>query len=426
MKNKSTPQIRFIGYLEDWEVHALKEVAQRVTRKNANLESTLPLTISAQYGLVDQITYFNNRVASRDISNYYLMKKGEFAYNKSYSEGFPYGVIKCLTQYDMGVLSTLYIVFMLNNNVIDSNFLETYYETNNWHQEIAQRAAEGARNHGLLNISPEDFFETKINYAPNHNEQTKIGEFFKTLDSLIDRNQRKCEKLANVKKAMLQKMFPREGAKVPEIRFKGFDGDWTECEFDKMFNTKIKTNSLSRIMLTDAPTKIINIHYGDVLIKFGETTDPQLQSVPFIIQDDISIYYNQFLKCGDVIFADAAEDETVGKATEIVNIANKLVVAGLHTIVARPQEEFACGYLGYYFNSYSYHNKLIRLMQGTKVLSISKSTLSNTQIIYPKNIAEQTKIGEFFKTLDNLIASNKKELEKLKNIKKALLQRMFV
>ncbi|GHU61639.1 hypothetical protein FACS189418_1630 [Clostridia bacterium] len=205
------PKIRFAGFTVAWERRRLGDVAMRIVRKNKNLESTLPLTISSLHGLVDQITYFNNRVASRDVSNYYLVKRGEFAYNKSYSDGFPWGSIKRLDRYEMGVLSTLYIVFALNTGIVDSDYLVTYYETNNWHNEIAIRAAEGARNHGLLNISAEDFFDTAIRFPKDIAEQAKIGDLFASLDHLLTIHQREYDKLVAVKKALLQKMFAVTG-----------------------------------------------------------------------------------------------------------------------------------------------------------------------------------------------------------------------
>ena len=201
------PEIRFPEFTGDWEQRKLGEIAERVTRKNTNLESTLPLTISAQYGLVDQITFFNKRVASRDLSNYILIKKGEFAYNKSYSDGYPFGAIKRLERYDMGVLSSLYIVFKPNNKIINSDYLTTYYDTNCWHKQVSDRAAEGARNHGLLNISSTDFFDTELKFPKELKEQEQIGNFFKQLDNLISLHQRKLEHLQKQKKALLQQMF---------------------------------------------------------------------------------------------------------------------------------------------------------------------------------------------------------------------------
>ena len=176
-----------------WEQRKLGEIVERVIRKNTNNISSLPLTISAQYGLVDQITYFNNRVASRDITNYYLIFNGEFAYNKSTSDGFPFGAVKRLDLYDKGVLSTLYIVFSLkDNNIINSDFLTTFFDTNRWHKGIAERAAEGARNHGLLNITADDFFDIGIEIPTNVAEQNLIGKLLIKLDNLITLHQREC------------------------------------------------------------------------------------------------------------------------------------------------------------------------------------------------------------------------------------------
>ncbi|MDN6640539.1 MAG: restriction endonuclease subunit S, partial [Tetragenococcus sp.] len=192
------PELRFAGFADDWEDRKLSSIAERVTRKNKNNESTLPLTISAQDGLVDQNDYFNKQVASRDVTGYFLVKNGEFAYNKSYSNGYPWGAIKRLDKYEMGVLSTLYIVF--KPTAINSQFLVSYYETTRWYREVSKNAAEGARNHGLLNISPNDFFNTLLTIPKSAEEQQQIGSFFKQLDDTIALHQRKLDLLKEQKK----------------------------------------------------------------------------------------------------------------------------------------------------------------------------------------------------------------------------------
>jgi len=177
---------RFKGFTDPWEQRKLYEMVNHVTRKNTKLQSTLPLTISARYGLVDQNDFFNKQVASRDVSGYYLIENGEFAYNKSYSKGYPVGTIKRLDRYSEGVLSTLYILFKPVH--ISSQFLVAYFEGNMWHQEVARRATEGARNHGLLNIAPKDFFEMRL-VVPSHREQDMIGKSLQSLDNLIAANE---------------------------------------------------------------------------------------------------------------------------------------------------------------------------------------------------------------------------------------------
>ncbi|MBF0935665.1 MAG: restriction endonuclease subunit S [Abiotrophia defectiva] len=191
---------------DDWEQRKLGEISKRVTRKNSNLESTLPLTISAQYGLVDQITFFNKQIASKDMSGYYLIKKGEFAYNKSYSKDAPWGAVKRLDNYDKGVLSSLYIVFKLSSN-IDSDFVAKYFETSNWHSEVSKRATEGARDHGLLNISASDFLSIEILIPNKTMEQKEIAQFLKLVDSTLSLHQRKLDHLKELKKGLLQQMF---------------------------------------------------------------------------------------------------------------------------------------------------------------------------------------------------------------------------
>ena len=206
--DEKVPQIRFEGFTEDWEQRKLGDLVDRVTRKNQDLVSELPLTISAQYGLIDQNEFFDKRVASKDVSGYYLIENGEFAYNKSTSTDAPWGAIKRLDRYENGVLSTLYIVFEIKeNNPVDSDFLVSYYSTNLWHKGIHEIAAEGARNHGLLNIAPTDFFETKLMIPQDIEEQKKIGKYFEELERLITLHQRKCDELKEVKKFMLQNMF---------------------------------------------------------------------------------------------------------------------------------------------------------------------------------------------------------------------------
>ena len=189
---QTVPEIRFSGFTDAWEQRKLGDLVDRVTRKNQDLVSELPLTISAQYGLMDQNEFFDKRVASKDVSGYYLIENGEFAYNKSTSTDAPWGTVKRLDRYENGVLSTLYIVFGIKeNNPVDSDFLVSYYSTNLWHKGIHEIAAEGARNHGLLNIAPADFFETDLTIPQDIEEQKKIGKYFENLERLITLHHRK-------------------------------------------------------------------------------------------------------------------------------------------------------------------------------------------------------------------------------------------
>lgn len=205
-EGETTPRVRFKGFKGEWEIVKLSSIVTRVTRKNSHLESTLPLTISAAEGLIEQTAFFNNVVASSNVSGYYLVKRGEFAYNKSYSNGYPFGAVKRLDKYDMGVLSTLYIVFSVDKAVC-SDYIVHFFDTSLWHQEVAKRAAEGARNHGLLNIGAEDFLDIDIVLPKSKEEQQKIATYFTSLDKQISLQEARLEKLKQIKSACLDKMF---------------------------------------------------------------------------------------------------------------------------------------------------------------------------------------------------------------------------
>ena len=257
-------------------------------------------------------------------------------------------------------------------------------------------------------------------------EQKKIAEFFANLDHLITLHQRKYDKLQVLKKAMLEKMFPKNGSSVPEIRFKGFTDAWEQRKFDEVFDCTVPNNTLSRAELSYDEGTVLNVHYGDVLIKYGSVLDVQKDDIPRIPHRCREDFNGALLQDGDVIIADTAEDETTGKACEISNSQGSAIVSGLHTMVCRPRHRMALGYLGYYLNSNAYHHQLLPLMQGIKVLSLSRSNIQKTSVSYPIEVKEQKFIANYFSQLDNLITLHQRELEKLQNIKKSMLEKMFV
>ena len=195
----------------------------------------------------------------------------------------------------------------------------------------------------------------------------------------------------------------------PKIRFKGYTDDWEQRKLGDVL-VSLQNNTLSRADLSNEAGVAKNVHYGDVLIKFGEVLDVSKEQLPMISDESIlTKYKTSFLQNGDVIIADTAEDTTVGKCSEIVGLNDEVVLSGLHTIPYRPVEKFAPKYLGYYLNSDAYHNQLLPLMQGIKVTSISKSAMQDTDIIYPKSKEEQTEIGNYFDALDHLITLHQRK-----------------
>ena len=202
------PKLRFPGFDEPWKAEKLSDFAERVTRKNVDNETSLPLTISSKDGLVDQISYFNKTVASKDMSGYYLLKNGDYAYNKSYSVGYDFGSIKRLDRYDMGALSTLYICFALKKH--DSDFIKAYFDSLKWYREIYMISAEGARNHGLLNVPTNEFFDTKHYIPQDTTEQRKIADFLIALDRRIAVQQSLVENLKKYKRGVVKAVLSKQ------------------------------------------------------------------------------------------------------------------------------------------------------------------------------------------------------------------------
>ncbi|WP_449160424.1 restriction endonuclease subunit S [Streptococcus sp.] len=388
------PDYRFKGYTEPWLQKKLGEIVERITRKNKNLESDLPLTISAQYGLIDQETFFNKKVASKDVSGYYLLKKGEFAYNKSYSSDYPWGAVKRLDNYEMGVLSTLYIVFRPNS--IDSDFLAVYYDSPKWYKEVSMRAAEGARNHGLLNISPQDFFDTELIFPVNQSEQTAIGSFFQDIDQLISLQQRKLEVLKEQKKTYLKLLFPAKGQTKPALRFAGFEDEWKEVKLGEVLDYEqpnqyiVKSteysNSFTMPVLTAGQSFILGYTNEKDGIKKASRENP------VIIFDDFTT------------------------ASHLVDFDFKVKSSAMKILELKNDED----------NIYLVYNILKNIYytpQGHERHWISK--FSDFNILIP-NTTEQEAIGSFFQDLDKAIAQQEEKVNQLKESKQTLLRKMFI
>ena len=402
----SYPQLRFKGFTDPWEERKLSSISERVTRKNKNNESTLPLTISAQDGLVDQNDFFNKQVASRDVTGYFLVKNGEFAYNKSYSNGYPWGAIKRLDKYDMGVLSTLYIVFRPTK--INSQFLVSYYDTTRWYREVSKNAAEGARNHGLLNIAPTDFFNTLLVVPKIVDEQQKIGSFFKQLDDTIALHQRKLAKLKELKQGYLQKLFPRNGSKFPQLRFAGFADAWEQRklgELGKIYtgNTP-KTSDLDNwtdnkeghIWIT--PTDIHKLIMSDSDRHLSEQGWSKARKIPE----------------NSVLITSIA---SIGKNT--INAVPVAFNQQINAIVPEKNDSY------FILSAMIKDTARFASVAGqTATAIINKTTFEKFQIATP-SYEEQQKIGLFFKQLDNTIDLHQRKLEKLQELKKGYLQKMF-
>ena len=395
------PEIRFAGFTDPWEQRKLGDIAERVTRKNENNESDLPLTISAQHGLIDQRLFFNAQVASRDMSGYYLLRQGEFAYNKSTSADSPWGAIKRLTRYEKGCVSTLYICFALLN--ANPDYLVTYYETNRWHKAVQMIAAEGARNHGLLNIAPDDFFDTMVSLPESQAEQQTIGAFFSRLDSLITLHQRKYDKLVVFKKSMLEKMFPKDGESVPEIRFAGFTDPWEQ-------------RKLGEIVSIGAGAPPSAFSAGNFLyVKVDDLNESSHFQFDSAQRVDANTAVKPIRK-GSIIFAKRGAAILGNK----VRVLGKTAYIDTNMMALEPRGVDA-DFLWLFINQ----TGLYRIADTSTIPQINNKHIEPYPVDIP-NMAEQQAIGTFFSRLDDLITLHQRKLELLQNIKKSLLDKMFV
>ena len=374
--------------------------------------SDLPLTISAQHGLVDQRDFFNSQVASRDMRGYYLLERGEFAYNKSTSSDSPWGAIKRLTEYEKGCLSTLYICFGLDEG--DPDFLVTYYETSRWHRGIRMIAAEGARNHGLLNIAPGDFFETELTLPGKIEEQTAIGALFAKLDSLIALHQRKLDHVKELKKGLLQKMFPKEGANVPELRFPGFTDPWEQRRLGEVAHRVTRKNEEG---MSDLPLTI-SAQHG--LVDQRDFFNSQVAS------RDMRGYY--LLERGEFAYNKSTSSDSPWGAIKRLTEYEKGCLSTLY--ICFGLDEGDPDFLVTYYETSRWHRGIRMIAaEGARnhgLLNIAPGDFFETELTLPGKIEEQTAIGALFAKLDSLIALHQRELDHVKELKKGLLQQMFV
>ena len=386
------------------------DIVERVTRKNYLLESSLPLTISAQDGLIAQNEFFDKQVASKNIRGYYLIRKGEFAYNKSYSNGYPWGAIKRLDNYLDGVLSTLYIVFKPIN--INSQYLVSYFNANYWHKEVASIAVEGARNHGLLNIPVNDFFNISISLPKSKEEQTAIGNFFKQLDDTIALHQRTLKKYQKLKISYLEKMFPKENEQFPELRFPNFTDAWEQRKLGEI--AEIRRGASPR-PIQDGRWFNKNSEIGWLRISDVTEQNGRIQFIEQRLSKE-GQEKTLVLDSPHLILSIAA---TVGKP--VINF----VPTGIHDgfivfINLKADMEFMFQWLEIFRPNWQ------KLGQSGSQININSELVREQKILLPISIEEQTAIGNFFKQLDETIALHQREVEKYKKIKQAYLEKMFI
>ena len=381
----------------------LSDFSERVTRKNTKNETNLPLTISSKDGLVGQISYFNKMVASKDISSYYLLKEGEYAYNKSYSVGYDFGSIKRLDRYPMGALSTLYICFALKRH--NSDFIRAYFDSLKWYREIYMISAEGARNHGLLNVPTEDFFQT-IHYLPQDTrEQRKIANFIITLDRRIDAQQSLVKSLKKYKRGVVRSLLSPEHCGLKEVQW--------QCDTIGNLGFFIKGAPLSKADISETGTPFIL--YGELYTTYHEVIKSVVRKTEAVVEQ---VYHSMV---GDVLIP------TSGETSEEISTASCIMLPGV--ILAGDLNIFRStkidGRIMSYMLNHIVNGNIARVAQGKSVVHVQASEISKIKISYP-DPETQIRIIKILEAISNRIESCENELNQLTKMRSSLLQQLFI
>ena len=398
----NVPHLRFPEFTDEWKESVLSDFVERVKRKNKNNLCKLPLTISAQYGLVDQISFFNKVIASENMSNYYLLHKGDFAYNKSYSSEYPWGAIKRLDCYEQGTLSSLYICFKPYSHV-SSDFLTHYFETSKWHQGISEIAVEGARNHGLLNVGIQDFFETRHCLPQSLLEQEKIAKFLNLIEERIATQNKIIEKLQSLIKGLNDNIhkgikgetvcFSDLGEAYSGLSGKGGDdfgyGEPFITYMNVYQNTYISEKDYELVQI--APNEKQNsVQYGDALFTLSSETPEEVGIGAVYLGNTQKLYLNSF--CFGIHFYD---------------------------------ERVLPQYLAHFISSSSFRRAIYPLAQGSTRFNLQKNDFMKMKFLLP-SLEKQGHIANTLDALHCRLANEKSLTEQYILLKKYLLSLMFI
>ena len=399
-----------------WQEYALEDILTERNEPHLITDDAPQLSFTIEQGVIYPEDKKTNKrdflMKDKDNKKFLLTEYNDIIYNPA---NLKFGAIH-RNALGRGVVSPIYAIFTTNQN---PEFIEGIV-TNPTFIKRSLKYLEGTVEK-LKTLKPRDFVKMHV-WIPSLEEQQKIADFLSSVDEVISTSEQEVANLETQKKAVMKKIFSQE------VRFKRTDGsdypEWEEQSFESAFEP-LNNNTFSRDMLNYDFGPALNIHYGDILVKYGDICDVQTEVLPYV-NEGISVSKYAYLHDGDVILADTAEDETVGKAIEIINVGETVVISGLHTMVCRPKQKYSPKYLGYYMNSPAFHDQLKPYMQGIKVTSIGRKNIKDVSVMYPSDLEEQRLIADFLSDFDEAIAAAKKELELWKELKKGLLQQMFV
>ena len=407
-ENTKKPAIRFTGFNDAWEQRKLGDVVKEVTRNDPTSEAPI-MMITANNGFIEQSERYAFNNAGESLKKYILLEKGELAYNHGASKLRPYGSCFALTTAENARIPFVYHCFSAEEQ--NAEFLSIELNGSDVENQLRRIVSSGARMDGLLNISFVEYASVSV-LLPKIEEQNIISDYFRHLDNLITLHQRKYSMLMNIKKSMLEKMFPRNGAKVPEIRFAGFTDAWEQRKLGDVVKevTRNDPTSEAPIMMITANNGFIEQSERYAFNNAGESLKK------YILLEKGELAYNH----------GASKLRPYGSCFALTTAENARIPFVYHCFSA---EEQNAEFLSIELNGSDVENQLRRIVSsGARMdglLNISFVEYASVSVLLPK-IEEQNIISDYFRHLDNLITLHQRELERLQNIKKACLEKMFV
>ena len=403
------PKIRFKGFTKDWEQRKLGDYLEVSKEKNRDegFGKEDVLSVSGEFGIVNQIEFQGRSFAGASVKNYGVVEVFDIVYTKSPLKSNPYGIIKT-NKGKAGIVSTLYAVYKPKNNV-DSEFIQIYFELDSrMNSYMHPLVNKGAKND--MKVSDENALKGPVIF-PRIEEQKMISRYFSNLDHLITLHQRKCEQTKKLKKYMLQKMFPQNGAKVPEIRFDGYTYDWEQR----------KVSELSEKTFGGGTPKTSNY-------SFWKGNIPWIQSSDLIEDSLFDVEPRKYIskEAVDKSATKLVPENSVAIVTRVgvgklafmpFSYATSQDFLSLCELQTEPQ-----------FIVYALYKKLkleFNAVQGTSIKGITKDELLAQKIMIPC-YEEQGKIGNYLHSLDHLITLHQRKCDELKKMKKYMLQNMFI